>query len=229
MRLRRKPADTASVLDQLRPGESLVFSGHSVVSRGIRLGTCSPYSHVGVVALVRREVLQELYERRQLSPTIRSTHLERWGDKDRLVMFEATTLCTDDCLIMGRPVRGVQCHEIAERAASYDGRVWRAPLVEDYRLNYAEENKLAGFLLRKVGTEYDDHGAIKAGFRALIGLSLQNQDMRKTFCDALAAEGLKQIQRFPMDNVGKFTPGSFVKKLQYIGVYGPITKRERIK
>ena len=228
MRFRRKIRDAASVIAQCQPGEALAFSGTSLVSRAIQIGTFSPYSHVAIVVRVRRKLLQELYDSHDL-PRLSAARLHRWGLADRLVLFEATTLCDSDCLLMGRPVRGVQCHEIADRVATYEGRCWRVPLNDDYRLTSEMQDQLARFMLRKVGDEYDDRGAIKAGWRAVVGLSLHNQETRKWFCDKLAAEGMKSIGRFPMVNTDTFTPASYVRQGQRIGIFDEVTGKERIK
>ncbi|MBL9123303.1 MAG: hypothetical protein JNG90_06690, partial [Planctomycetaceae bacterium] len=120
--------NAAALIAGLGSGDILAMAGRSRVSRTIKVGTCSRFSHVAGISRVSHQLLTRLarqgaFDHLQLQPFPDGTPLVA-GWTDRHVLIEATTLCTDPCLFLGTPVRGVQAHVPAERIAKYDGQVW---------------------------------------------------------------------------------------------------------
>lgn len=199
-------------LQKLRSGDVIAFSGRSRVSRIIRVGTCSRYSHVAGVVMVTRETLVSLWQAKRLDARIPAETVRNWPDQ-RLVLFEATTLCTADCLLLGRPVRGVQAHDPATRIADYNGRVYRVPLRDDAPFDTDREYAIASYFLTKVGHEYDDWSAVMSATHLLKWLVGSRQQLNKFFCDELVADALKRVSLFPMGAADKNAPGKFLRIL----------------
>lgn len=215
-------SNAAEIIAGVGSADILPMGGRSRVSRTIKVGTCSSASHIAGVSRVSRLLLGQLWELRQL-PNLPAVPAE-WTDGPKL--FESTTLCTDPCLLMGTPVRGVQVHDIASRIEAYDGKVWVCKLNPDFALSQAEEERLSTYLLRQVGKGYDDRGAVMSVAGDLISrtrlikyLIGWRADLNKVFCDALWGNALSAVNRFGFENSGRYNPGTFVQKLIEVGKY----------
>jgi hypothetical protein len=145
----------------LRPGGILAFSGFNPTSDIINLGTWGiprlSVSHVGIIG--------------------------RYCNEN--VLFESTTLNDIPCLIQGKPVHGTQAHRVADRLATYVGRVWYFPL---YRELYEhEEQRLSQFLIADIGKSYDLQGALWAGGLGLLDYLIFKPDYHALFCSEWVA------------------------------------------
>lgn len=197
----------------LRSASVLEFSGHSRVSRVIRLGTCSRTSHVAIVCWVRKELLQTLWKLGEL-PRLAAKERYVRAFESQFVVFESTTMCTTPCLLMGRPVRGVQVHTVADRVYEYPGKVWLWPVLDEYALEQWLEDRLARFLLKNVGKEYDDVGAVISATHLTKWLLGWREDLNKVFCDELGGAAMKAISFFPPGNSSLRPPRTFMKQVR---------------
>ena len=139
-------------------GDVLVFSGPWAdrISRWIRLGTCSRWTHcAGVVRLKGGDIRRAQKRRVERGRPLLAVSPLQWTDGDYL--FESTTLCGLPCLVQDRLVAGVQVHGIRERVDAYRGSVWVRRLRQP--LYAAEHRLLADWVLDAVGTPYDYTGA----------------------------------------------------------------------
>ena len=118
----------------MRPGDLIAFSGYFMDSHLINvLSYGIPFfsaSHVGILG----------------------------NHQDELLLFESTTLSDLPCRIQGKPVKGVQAVRLEDRLKSYQGKVHHYPLVNP--LTEEQDTFLSTFLLAKIGTDYDYHGAV---------------------------------------------------------------------
>lgn len=140
-------------------GSILLFSGswRDRVSRWIKIGTCSRYTHVAGEATITQKDLRDAASRREKAKKpLFAVPPESW--KDGVYLFESTSQCVLPCCLQGKVVSGVQVHPVTERLIDYfPGQVWirnpRQPLTENERI------LLAIKLLDAVGTPYDFSGA----------------------------------------------------------------------
>ena len=94
-----------TLIAQVKPGDLVAFSGQTLVSDVINLGTYGiprwSASHVGVIADA--------------------------ADGRRL-LFESTTLDGLPCEIAGKPFNGTQAHSLDKVVEVYQGKIWLYPL-----------------------------------------------------------------------------------------------------
>lgn len=205
-------------------GDLVLFSGKSLFSRIIRVRTCSPYSHVAIVAKVGANDL-----------AVNSTHLPT-GDWDRRnLLFESTTLSEFPCSILGQSIAGTQSHEPMEVAEAYAGRVWQMSLRDQWNPNLDESRRLTASLLDNLGVAYDTVGAGLSSTILLkyLGCAWRAGDRSTLVCVEYAAQALldafcteDRVPRWAIDlHPGKMTPRQFVKWAQQ----GPYHPPERVK
>jgi hypothetical protein len=219
------------------PGDILAFSGRGCVSMGIKIGTCSTISHVGMVAYVRRHNVQfaaTMLARRAEAqavgdakeflppvPQIKPQRIANWVD--RFLLFESTTLAMHVCEITGHAVKGVQAHEPEGRIATYDGTVRLFRLREEWwhALKREDEDRLAEKLLSRIGHKYDGRGAILSGTNVVKHwFPYRRFDRSSLFCSEYLAETLQHLNNiFPATNASKWTPKSLVNWLCDTGRY----------
>lgn len=199
----------------------LVFSGRSPESILIRGVTCSPFSHAAILARVTKRDL-ELAVADGLRVPLEI--LTQW--QDRLLLFESTTLVDQPCEILGKAIRGVQAHDPEKRILAYDGRVWLMNILSP--LNDLETTRLTHYLLGKLGTEYDEGGAVLAGTRLLKWLLWQRADDRShLFCvETVEAAALYALidHELPTLCPGNDRPKDMVRKLTKSKVYGKLRR-----
>ncbi|HVA51367.1 MAG TPA: hypothetical protein VNH11_33810 [Pirellulales bacterium] len=183
-----------------QPGDLVLFAGNNCESRGIALATCSPaqlllgqwFSHVGLCANYR----------------------------DRVLLFESTTLCDLACDIQRAKVRGPQAHDPRLRIAGYQGRVWRMRLAQDRRLGVEQSRELTAFLVGKLGEGYDYEGAAISGLRLLRLARWIRPRLDSLFCSRYAMSALKAIDVVDHDlNPAAYSPARMVRDLQWWGTY----------
>jgi hypothetical protein len=172
----------------MKAGDLVAFSGRTFVSDAINIAT------YGI-------------------PRWSASHVGILAEYDsRLLLFEATTLDTEPCEIQHQCVAGVQAHKL-DVIARYDGKVWLYPL---YRNLYDFEScRLTRFLVDKLGTPYDDLGALRS---AGVGLSwiesrFRTQDLSSIFCSEMVAAAYSNIGIMPSNNVSRWSPNRLVRYL----------------
>lgn len=190
---------------QASPGDIVACSGTGWVSWAIRLGTCSPYSHVGIVVRWRR----------------------------RLFVVESTTLAARPCEISGKPTRGVQAHELEHWLAGYRGRVWLLRLAHGWELDAEESINLTNEALSWIGRGYDAVGALGSAPRCIDGIITRycagREGRERAFCSRLVVRLLKSkgVRRFDgASHSGMWNPAEVVRHLVWTEKYLP---PERIK
>lgn len=173
-------------------GDLVLFWGRGWTSRIIELGTRGP-SHVGIIA----------------------------PSGEKLLLFESTTLCNLPCEIARRRHSGVQAHDPDARIESYEGRIARLRLADDWKLDEEERELLGRLVLRKIGFGYDAPGAILSGTKLFrFSRLMPYPDVGSLFCSEMCAHVLMRLQRLELDNSSKFNPGYLVRRLRAAGTYG---------
>jgi hypothetical protein len=182
------------------PGDLVLFAGNSWESRAIALTTSSPaqvilgqwFSHVAICADYR----------------------------DRVLLFESTTLCDLACEIQRRKVHGPQAHDPRLRIHSFAGRVWRMRLSRDKRLCDDERRALTEFLIGKLGEGYDYEGAAICGTRLLRLARWIRPNLDRLFCSRYCMSALKAIDIVDHDlNPAVYSPARMARDLQWWGTY----------
>lgn len=142
----------------LKPFDVLICSGRSPVSRFIRCMTCSPWSHVAIVA-------------KSLTEEIPDT-----------LIFESTSQSPLRCILQGKLVSGVQAHKLGQWLRQYPGKVYVMRFTGFSLFNMEESEKRftdqlmslinnckekheSGEECEGKGTSYDGFGAFLAGTR----------------------------------------------------------------
>jgi hypothetical protein len=204
-----------------QPGDIVVESGTSLISRVIQWATFGP-SHVAVVAMLNKAAFRWnfpwLVELRKRVP-------ERL--MGRCLLFESDNQPNEPDAILGKILRGVQCHELSSLDRT-KGRIWRLPIRR--ALDYNESRDLTSALLSRHGQRYDFDGALLAGTHWLKRLLWWRAADRGTvFCDELGGSVLEAAissrPRFPIGtNWGQQTPRQFVRLLRESGVYGDLER-----
>lgn len=164
--------------DEVRPsiktGDILLFSGRGPTSDIIKLGTRSPWSHVGLAVKV-----------------------EGW---DILLSLESTTLSKVADLDTGKGLKGVQTVGLASRIRGYDGVVAVRHLVRP--LTPEQEFRLAEYRLKTRGVPYEENklGMVKAA----LGLPQDHtpEDEASLFCSEWTAGALQWLGLFPAPPAG---------------------------
>lgn len=202
------------------PGDILIFSGRGIVPRIIRSATCSPYSHVGMVANVSFASLTFSRQPRGKAPwSVDDPWFLGW--KSKMLLFESTTMAHRPCEILNKTIAGVQSHIPSDSVNVYDGRVWRMRLTP--LLTPSESKRLAAGLLEDIGTPYDAVGAVLAGswLSKRFWFNRRAKDRSTLLCVEYIAKHLRNAVRRDIDiNPGQLTPAQFVRKVIKEGVYG---------
>lgn len=172
----------ARVRDQLKTGDLILFSGHTVAARAVRWFTRSPWSHIGmVVRLPEYADTPLLWESTRASP-VADIHCGRILDGVQLVSLDAK-VATYPGVVAVRRLMGVQsCRERSERLETLLEE-WSA---QPYR-NLVKKNLLAWWQ----GPE-------------AVHMS------RGGFCSELVAEVYQQLRLLPRDKPSmRYTPSDF--------------------
>lgn len=200
---------------QLAPGDLIYDSSHGCIGRAIRFFTCSALTHVRAVCRISADDLGQVRDVRRFSPFWRSA----WPDG--LYAVESTTTHDEPCLVMHRPISGVQVHYALPVQESWLQRSV-APL------SSGESHQLTEFLLDQVGTSYDLAGAGLAGTTFLKRfIPWTHRIGPPYFCDELAGRALLyalQGRILPEFQPGEQSPGSFSRLLVKSGLYYPLVR-----
>lgn len=191
-------------------GDLVLFSGESFFSRIVRARTCSPYSHVGIIAKVG---LGDLVLSPKRSKRLPGGLTDTW--RKRKLLFESTTLNDLPCEILQHPIEGTQAHDPAVVAATYKGRIWRQSLREEWQLTFPQSSRLTESLLNNLGVEYDMPGAMLSGTLILkwLGCGWRASDRSTLVCVEYVAQAIKDAFAFsPCSYIGNLHPGKMTPK-----------------
>lgn len=207
----------------LAAGGLVLFSGSSQTSWGIRLGTCSKFSHVGIIAEVGRNDL--LVASRRNTMILESDAL-KWPKSSWPFLFESTTLVDEPCEVTGRTIKGVQAHTLGVRLRGYAGRAWYLKPTDRWQLTGSESCQLTALLLDKIGVAYDPEGAVLAGtiFSKRWWMTRRAADRSTLFCVEYVADALLRSLRgrpdFPSGLLpGQLSPIGLVRWVKEHGLY----------
>lgn len=142
------------------------------------------------------------------------------------VWIESTTLCPHPCLILRRPVNGVQAHLPETRIQDY---VQSGGHVDLYRLSRidklsAEESALLTRILVRhfIGQQvtYDMGGALLSGTRLFKKTRLlPRADLNELFCSELVAAVLMRLGRLNRANPTRYNPACLLRQLVREGTF----------
>jgi len=208
-----------------QPGDLLLFSGRHCLAWGIRIGTCSRWSHVGGLAYVDQGHVWQAIDEGWLSVPQERQHQLIHDFRVGWHLFESTTLVDSPCRIVGAKIRGVQAHRPMTRVVRFNGDVWLLRLHNDYRLNANQVRKLTLGYLSEIGTAYDGRAAFKSGTRIIKRSWYFNRaDMSSLFCSEMIARRLQVLHLLPLSNPARYSPRNLYRTLVGAGVYRPPVK-----
>lgn len=204
-------------------GTQIVFSGRTQISWGIRLVTMSRYSHTAIIASIDRE---DLVRARKRNKAICEKIVSRWPTDPVPLLFESTLAVSEPCELSGYQIHGVQAHPPWTRLRGYNGRAWRLPLADRWRLTSYERRHLARLLLSRVGLSYDAAGAVLAGtiFSKRWWATRRAADRSTLYCTEYVADSLVRTLRhrdeFPTGATpGRWAPLDLVRWGNRTGIY----------
>ena len=168
------------VRQMIRTGDPILFSGKGKFSFAIKLGTLSPWSHVGI-AVWARDIWSVVENRAELGV------LEDL--RDRLLLLESVTLGKLSDLLARKVVKGVQLVRLADRVITYNGDMI------GFRPTYAPRDKVDDitkkFIAKFHGRPYEESKwQLFQSALDLFGLDISDRqsDTSSLFCSELAAE-----------------------------------------
>ncbi len=185
----------------IKPGDIIGFTGANPVSDMINLGTYGiprvSCSHVGIIGEYNGEQL----------------------------LFESTTLDDTPCVIQGKCVAGTQAQRLADRLASYQGRVWHYPITRP--LYDHERSRMNQFLLDHIGISYDKLGAFRSNDHlSLIESFFHEENLHSIFCSEWCAATHNHIGLFSTSNASRWSPNRFLRAERF---YGTLYRRTSLK
>jgi len=183
------------MIDVIRPGDVIGFSGRNWISAGINVATFGVplwgISHVGIVGHWRRDSLEVEYY-----PSLPT-------------LFDSTR------------GHGVRSRDLYSSINSYNGRVWLYQISRPLFLN--ESRRLTARLNRLLGRKYDTVGAMRSGglLTKTISALIHGEDLTSLFCSEFVAEQLSYIGMFPTANASRWSPNHLIRKMRRMGVINP--------
>lgn len=149
-----------------KTGDIILFSGQGLISTGIKVGTGSKWSHVGMI--IR---LQEF---------------------DMVAVWESTTLKTIKDSKTGTYVKGVQINQLRDRIIQYGGDIAVRHL-EDVEFTQDDMSKLSVLRRDLTGRPYQKGilELIKAAYDGPGGAN--KEDLSSIFCSELVAEAYQTL------------------------------------
>jgi hypothetical protein len=136
-------------------------------------------------------------------------------DKDRLLLFESTTLDPLPCVLTGSTFNGSQAHFLDDVIKNYEGWIYRYPL---YRPLYEFENtRLTDFLLETVHTPYDQFGAARSAgiVTSTIESMFRPEGLASIFCSEWVAAAYSVVGLFPSSNASRWNPNHLIRHLRW--------------
>lgn len=172
--------------NQMRPylntGDIVLFSGAGPLSFGIKMGTFSKWSHVGMV--VRIEEL------------------------DMVCLWESTTLSNLNDIETNRPNKGVQLVSLQDRIKTYEGDVAIRHLC-DFEFGVAEKECLKECRQEFKGLPYERNELelLHAAF-----IFQNKEDLSSLFCSELVAETYQRLGLLDEDKPSnEYIPADFAE------------------
>jgi len=142
------------------------------------------------------------------------------------VWVESTTLSPHPCVILRRPINGVQAHLPEMRIQDYvheGGHVDLYRLSPIDRLGKKESHLLSRILIQHfIGKEvtYDMGGALLSGTRLFKRTRLlPRADLNELFCSELVAAVLMRLNRMNRDNPTRYNPACLLRQLVREGTF----------
>lgn len=175
-----------SIRKELKTGDIVLFSGKGGISTGIKWGTLSKWSHVGMVL--------------------------KLPEYDFVTVWESTTLSNTIDLDKNIPRKGVQLVPLSARVSGYDGDIAVRKLTG---INEAEIDLDALMMLRKEvsGRPYEESKIelIKAAYDGPLGRN--SEDLSSLFCSELVAEAYQRLGLLSEQKPSnEYTPADFSEK-----------------
>ena len=171
------------IRDVLKTGDLVLFSGKGGLSAGIKWGTRSRWSHVGMV--VRLEGF------------------------DFVGLWESTTLSDVADMESGEKRKGVQLVALRERLKRYEGEVAIRRL-EGMKIGEAELAGLMAFKGEMKGRGYEENlfELIKSAYDGPGGRN--EEDLSSVFCSELVAEAYQRMGLLGEEKASnEYTPADF--------------------
>ncbi|MBL4884380.1 MAG: hypothetical protein JKY95_07580 [Planctomycetaceae bacterium] len=146
--------------------------------------------------------------------------------RDVPIWVESTTLCSHSCVILNRPVKGVQAHTPITRIQDYTqsgGHVDLYRLSRIDQLSNEESVLLSRILIRHFIAEqisYDMGGALLSGTRLFKRTRLlPKADLNELFCSELVAAVLMRLGRLNRANPTRYNPACLLRQLVREGTF----------
>ncbi len=184
-----QPADKARLYAKVfRPGDVLGFSNRGCTGIVINLTTWGiPRWGLSHVALVGRH-----------------------PDTGEPVLWESLALIDRPCLIQKKVTTGLQVQPIRERVERYNGRVWHYRLTN--RLTEDEQDQLAEYCQRFLGTNYDHVAAFRArGLTCLERWVFRPEDLKAMYCGEWMITAHRYVNRIQGVNASRMNPNRGVR------------------
>ena len=156
----------AAIRNNLATGDIVLFSGKGGISAGIKIGTFSRWSHVGMVV--------------------------RLPEYDFVTLWESTTLVDLNDLDTRRPIKGVQLVPMSTRLRDYSGDVAVRHLTEEARaaMDIPELMRLRREIAGRPYEQYEIE-LIRAAYDGPFGRNVE--DLSSLFCSELVAEAYQRM------------------------------------
>lgn len=214
-----------------QPADIICFSGRGCTSLAIKAFTHWPWeqpkiSHVSVIAHTSQELMEKLAQYTRLVK-IPPGRIATW--RERLLLFESTTLADVPCAISGQAIKGVQSHDPLGRIAAYDGDAYYCRLTQPYKSKFesnGRQRRLSIGCLSRIGDQYNGKGAALSGTHLSLRMrdylwAWSKSDRNRLFCSQYVASVLSPIDLFPIEDPRNWNPSRLMKRLISSGVYTP--------
>lgn len=175
-----------SIRDTLDTGDIVLYSGSGPISTAIKIGTCSEWSHVGVVV--------------------------RLKDFDMVCILQSTTLSKAKDVLSDRPVEGVQLNLLSESLSTYPGKVAVRKLNVLRTKGMLEA--VRNFRKEVHGRPYEEKKIqlLKSAWDFFGGAN--EEDLSSLFCSELVAELYQRMDLIEDDKPSnEYTPKDFANTL----------------
>lgn len=172
-----------AIRPELGTGDIVLFSGKGPISAGIKVGTRSRWSHVGMLIKLK--------------------------EYDFLTLWESTTLRSVDDVVYKRPVSGVQLVPLSARLNSYTG-VAAVRILQGVHFNDGQTRALMALRRNLSGRPYERSKIelIKAAYDGAFGAN--EEDLSSLFCSELVAEAYQNLGLLDGDTPSnEYTPADF--------------------
>ncbi len=192
-----------SIRNDLKTGDIVLFSGKGGISTGIKWGTLSKWSHVGMIL--------------------------KLPEYNFVTVWESTTLSSTIDLDTNTPRKGVQLVPLSARVNGYDGDIAVRSLdgVSNNQINIAA---LMDLRRDVTGRPYEESKIelVKAAYDRPLGRN--SEDLSSLFCSELVAEAYQRLglldERKPSN---EYTPADFSDKYDLSLLVGSLRDEILIK